>query len=204
MENDNLNPTKKIYTDDPLIKYSGTTLKAERTKQQIDGVLAEYQVKDVMWHYDVPRSVYVIFKIEEEINSVMVKVGVRVDCPTIWDRAKPRGHPPRSEQINWDVSMRAMYHFIYTHLNSAHAMKSGKVVAFLGYVATGEKTQLKDVILPRLREYAALEEKKAEETQTQDESKIVESTDYTIVDNEELDRKPEDQPQHCALRDRKV
>jgi hypothetical protein len=153
------NPTDRIYTDDPLIKYATTAIKAERTKQQIDGVLAEYQVKDVWWHFDIPRESWVRFAIEEEVNGHVVKVGVRVDCPTIWERAKPRGRTPESriESINWDVSMRAMYHFIYTHLNAAYAMRSGKIVAFLGYIAGVDNKQLKDILLPKLNEYAALE-----------------------------------------------
>lgn len=172
------NPLKKIYTDDPLIKYATTALKAERTKQQIDGILAEYQVKDVWWHYDIPREVWVRFGIEEEINGHIVTVGVRVDCPTIWNRAKPRGRTPESrvESINWDVSMRAMYHFIYTHLNAAYAMKSGKIVAFLGYIAGVNDKQLKDLILPILNEHAALElkENTPEGEQKSLKSKIIE------------------------------
>jgi hypothetical protein len=31
----------KIYTDDPLIKFSGTTVAAMRSKQLTDAVLAE-------------------------------------------------------------------------------------------------------------------------------------------------------------------
>jgi hypothetical protein len=161
-----LSELKKIYTDDPLIKYATSTIKAERSKQQIDGILAEYGTKDVLWHYDIPRSAYVYFKIEEEIDGKTMSIGVKVDCPTIWNKAKPRGHPPRPEEINWDVSMRAMYHFIYTHLNAAYAMQSGKIVAFLAYVAGTGNKQLKDYILPRLGEYAALEHKESPESET--------------------------------------
>lgn len=150
---------KKIYTDDPLIKYASTSIPADRTKHEIDGVLAEYEVKDIYWHYDPDHnSVYVMFKIEETINDMPMLNSARVDCPTIWDRAKPRGHPPKLEAINWDVSMRAMYHFVYTHLNAAYAMQSSKTVAFLGYIQDGNGKQLKDVILPRLKEYQALEQ----------------------------------------------
>lgn len=151
--------SKKIFSDDPLIKYATTKISAERSKAEIDGILAEYQVKDVFWHYDPPRSVYVMFKIEETVNGIPINAPVRVDCPTIWNRAKPRGRPPTPEQISWQVSMRAMYHFIYTHLNNAYAMQSGKTVAFLAYIQSTQGKQLKDVILPRLSEYAALEAK---------------------------------------------
>jgi len=151
---------KKIYSDDSLIKYTSTTIPAERTKHEIDGILAEYEVKDIYWHYDPEHnSVYVMFKLEEVVNQLPVMVNVRVDCPTIWDRAKPKGRPPKPEAINWSVSMRAMRHFIYTYLNAAYAMQSSKTVAFLGYIQGANGVQLKEIILPRLSEYQALEHK---------------------------------------------
>jgi hypothetical protein len=155
---------KRIYTDDPLLKYKETEVPAPRSKQQIDGVLAEYGVKEVYWKWDKdaiesgqPADIRVMFKVEEELNGVPVNVPVRINCPTIWDHARPRGRPPRPEQINWDVSMRAMYHFIYTHLNSDYAMQSGVVVAFLGYVQNVKGENLKDALMPKLGEHAALE-----------------------------------------------
>ena len=152
--------TKKIYADDPLIKFVTTQLSAERSKQQIDGVLAEYQVKDVYWHWNPPQDIYVMFKIEETIDDVPMLVSVRVDCPTIWNRARTRRRPFTQEEINLSVSMRAMYHFIYTHLNTAYAMQSSKIVAFLPFIQTNVEGQvLKDILLPRLNNVAALENK---------------------------------------------
>ena len=184
------NPTMKVYTDDPLIKYTNTTVKADRTKQLIDGVLAEYQVKDVWWHYDIPREAWVRFKIEETINGVPISVGVRVDCPTIWDRARTKRRPLTPEQINWDISMRAMYHFIYTHLNAAHAMRSGKAIAFLGYIVSGSNTQVKDMILPQLeqmKKYAALESKDDVEPEKEQplKAKVINAIDYKVGEIED-------------------
>lgn len=165
--------TKKIYVDDPLIKFKGTTVPAVRSRQLIDMVLAEYSVKDVMWHYDPPNSIFVLFKIQELINDVMMTVSVRVDCPTIWNKAQNRRRPFKCEEINLDVSMRAMYHFIYTHLNAAYAMQSSNTVAFLGFIQTNkEGVVLKDLILPKLNNQAALENKLSNE----DESKIIDVT----------------------------
>lgn len=165
----------KIYTDDPLIKFSGTTVPAMRSKQLTDAVLAEYQVKDVWWHYDPPREVWVSFKIVEVIKDIPVDVAVRIECPTIWDKAQTKRHPYKEEKINWDVSMRAMYHFIYTHLNAAYAMQSSNTVAFLGYIQTSKEGQvLKDILIPKLNNLPALEKKEEYvETLEKDESKIV-------------------------------
>lgn len=137
---------------------------------QIDGVLAEYGVEQVLWNWkkeaiehNESAEVYVAFKIVEVIDRQQIKVGVRVDCPIIWDKEKPKGRPPRPEQVNWSVSLRAMYHFIYTHLNSAYALQSSKAIAFLGYIQSGNK-QLKDLILPELKRYQALEDSSSSRT----------------------------------------
>lgn len=154
---------EKIYSDDPLLRYKETKIKATRTKAQIDGILAEYEIKDVWWHWEkdaiekrVPSTIYVMFTIEEVINRLPVKVGARIDCPVIWDRTKPLGRPPRPEMVNWDVSMRAMHWLIYTHLNSNYAMRSSKVVAFFPYIRTGRNELLKDRLIPELVKYTSL------------------------------------------------
>jgi hypothetical protein len=167
---------KKIYTDDKLIKFTTTNLSRERTKAQIDVVLSEYSVKDIYWHLDYNyNSVYVMFKLEETVNDVPINVSVRVDCPTIWNRARRKRRPYTEEDINWDVSMRAMYHFIYTHLNAAYAMQSSKVLAFLGYIQTAKEGEtLKDIIIPKLSSFVALEDK----TNIVDERKIIDVTEY--------------------------
>ena len=181
---------KKIFSDDPLIKYKGTSISAECTKHQIDGVLSEYEVQDIYWHWNQklidsgePGEIYVMFKIEETIEGLPVKVGIRVDCPTIWDRAKPKRRPPRSEMVNWRVSLRAMHWFIYTHLNSAYAMQSSKTMAFLPYVQTGRGQQFKDMILPELKTYRALESTPEKESGF-DRSNVIEAE---IVEDNEID-----------------
>lgn len=156
---------KRIYSDDKLLRYTGTDIPPDRRKHMIDGVLAEYDVKEVYWKWDAKAidvnqaaDISVMFKLEECIKDIPVKVPVRVDCPIIWDKPKPLGRPPRrNEQINWRVSLAAMYHFIYTGLNNSYAMQSSKVVAFLGYIPTADGKQLKDTLMPRLGEHAALE-----------------------------------------------
>lgn len=155
----------RIYDDDELIKYKTTEVSPERTRHEIDGILAEYEVRDVYWH-GVPKNwkdvkdneIYVMFKIEEIVDGKSVLVSVRVDCPTIWHKPNPRARRPEPESVNWAVSMRAMHWFIYTHLNASYAMQSGKAIAFLGYILNNEGRQLKSMILPRLREYQALED----------------------------------------------
>lgn len=161
---------EKIYSDDPLLRYKDTEITAFRTKAQIDGILAEWGITDVWWHWEKdlveknePAEIWVKFTIEEIVDGLLLKVGVRVDCPTIWDRAKPKGRPARLEQVNWNVSFRAMHWFIYTHLNTAYAMRSSKIVAFLPFIQGSHGKSLKDLVLPRLSEYQALESRPIKE-----------------------------------------
>ena len=159
---------QKIFSDDPLLKYKDTEIDALRTKAQVDGMLAEYGTKDVWWHWEKeaveknePASIFVRFVIEEVIEGVPINVAVKVDCPVIWDRGNKLARKPenRIEKVNWDISMRALHWFIYTHLNSAYAMRSSKTVAFLPFIQGAHGKSLKDLILPRLSEYQALEDK---------------------------------------------
>lgn len=156
--------SKKIYTDDPLIKYTSTEKTEQYTKMEIDSVLGQYQVKQVFWNTDFEgNDVWVAFKIEELIDDIPVLVSVKIRCPIIWDRAKNKRRPYTVEKINWKVSMRAMYHYIYNALNNSYAMQSAKTVAFLGFVQTNKDGQvLKDVLIPKLNQYALPEPPKDE------------------------------------------
>lgn len=164
---------KKIYSDDPLVHYKDSTVAPERTKVEIDMMLAQWGVKDSFWHWDPEHnSVYVQFKIEEivpvkdqEGSEIPIEAVVKVECPTIWDKASPRAHTSerRTEKINWRISMRALHWFLKSHLEMAYAMQSSKTRAFLSYVrSTDGDRDLGDYALPRLqklRDQAALPEK---------------------------------------------
>lgn len=176
---------KKIYSDDPLVHYQKTTLSPERSKSEIDGVLAEFQIKDVHWHWDpLHNLIYVQFKLNEVVNGLQVDVAARVDCPTIWDKAKPKGRPPTPEGINWRVSMRAVWWFIKTHLEMSMVMKSSKVAAFLPNIVAGKDKTLKDIIIPRINQFQALPE--YQDKRQDEEPPILEAE--VVADEEVKDR----------------
>jgi len=155
---------QKIYSDDPLVHYKNSAVNPERTKAEIDGVLAEWQVTDVYWHWNPQANdIYVMFKINETIKGVPLKVSVRIDCPIVWDKARSRRRPYTLEQVNLRISMRAMWWYIKTHLEMAYVTHSSKTVAFLPNIAGVREGQtLKDIIIPRLvdiQNLVALEEK---------------------------------------------
>lgn len=174
----------KIYSDDPLVHYAHTNLPPARTKQQIDGILAEYGVTVVTWSFDIPREVYVIFWFEDKVEGRLTKIPAKIACPTIWNRARPRAHTPeaRTEQIDWKTSMRVMFWFIKTHLETAYAMQSGNVVGFLPFLMGSNQKLLKDYLLPQLNRFIALEDARPKWSQ-QREPEIV--TDAEILPPQE-------------------
>lgn len=150
----------KIYTDDPLVHYKSSSISPERTKVEIDMILAQWGIKDTHWHWDPAHNeVYVQIKMEEKMPNLELPVvaTVKVECPTIWDKESPRARPPRSEKVNWRVSMRALHWFLKTHLEMAYVMKSDKIRAFLSYVKVSEDKELGDLVIPRLQSLQELE-----------------------------------------------
>ena len=161
----------KLYVDDNLIAYKSTEIKAETTKAEIDGLLAKWQVKDVYWHVDWEHNdVWVQFKLNEIIDGAPVSVPIKVVCPTIWTRKKGK-----AEAVNWNVSMRNMWWFMKTHLETAYAMQSDKTVAFLAYIATSENHTLKDLIIPRLQRLGEIAALPSREDERRQAAKIIEA-----------------------------
>lgn len=147
----------KIFSDDPLVPYKTTTISAERTKAEIDGILAEWQLSDYHWHWKPEQNdIYVQFLLEEKVDEVPIEVTVKVVCPMIWDRESARSRPPRAEQVNLRISMRCMWWFIKSHLEMAYVTQSSKTAALLPYIASADGHVLKDLIIPRLSEFEAL------------------------------------------------
>ena len=152
----------KIYTDDPLVAYTTTTISAERTMQEISMILRQYDVADIHWHYrPEANDIYIQFGIEEVIDGISVKVAAKVVCPIIWDKAKTSGYTKtRHEEIpNINVSMRAMYWYIKSHLENAYAMQSSRVAAFLPDMMTPNGTRFFDEMKHNLDQFKAVEYK---------------------------------------------
>jgi len=150
----------KIYNDDPLVKYVNTTIPAEKTKDEISSKLVEYHVADIAWHWkpDI-GDIFVQFGIEESINGKSIKVLAKVVCPTIWQRAAPKSkiRENRYEHIDLKASMRAMYWYIKSHLESAYATQSTMLAGFLPNIVTNNnETFFKGILDRRLTEFAAL------------------------------------------------
>jgi hypothetical protein len=140
----------KIYSDDPNLPYKTTKLRALYTKSERDGLFAKWGVKDVYWHWDPEHNdVFVQFRIVEEKEGKSLQVSAKVEAPSIWD------HRTRSkaESVNWDISVRVMFWFIKSHLESAYLLQSSKTAAFLPYIVSGDGAKtLKDLIIPRINE----------------------------------------------------
>lgn len=149
----------KIYSNDPEVPYKTTKINAQRTRGEIDGVLARWGIKKVAWNWDPHNNIVELqFQISELIDDRTVEPIVKVEPPRIWQKATRN----RKEHVNWDVSMRVMFWFIKTHLEMAYLMQSDKTTQFLPYIQVSETKLVKDVLVPRIsfvKDLQALEDK---------------------------------------------
>lgn len=130
-----MSKTVKIYDDDPEVYAHTTNIKADRTKAEIDGLLARFGIKDVWWRYDIPHNdVFIRFILSEKFGDETKDLTVKLDPPRIWHKDK------HSETINWNVSMRNLYWYILTHLSQAYVNQSSKFQEFLpNILGVGDK-----------------------------------------------------------------
>jgi hypothetical protein len=61
------------------------------------------------------------------------------------------------ERVNLKVSMRAMFYYIKTHLESAYYMQSSRVAGFLSDMVTPNGKRYFDTLKERLDQFQALE-----------------------------------------------
>ena len=156
----------KIYNDDQLVKYVNTTIPAEKTKDEISSKLVEYHIADIAWHWRPEiGDIFVQFGIEEVINGVPIKVLAKVKCPVIWQRALTKSKFPQNkiEHIDLNASMRAMYWYIKSHLESAYAMQSTMLAGFLPNIVTNKNETFFKSVLERVNQFAALPEPSQQE-----------------------------------------
>lgn len=149
----------KVYTDDPKVHYINTSINPERTRDEISEILRAYDTYDIIWHWKPEQNdVWVGFIIEEIIDGVPARISAKVVMPTIWDKAVRNSPKPerRIEQVNLRVSMRAMYWYIKSHMETAYAMQSSRVAAFLPDMVTPNGKRYFDVLKERLDQFQAL------------------------------------------------
>ncbi len=152
----------KIYDDDPEVYSHTSTIKADRTKGEIDGVLARFGIKDVWWRYDIPHNdVYVRFNLSETFGDKEMELTVALEPPRIWHKDK------HGETINWNVSMRNLYWYSLTHLSQAYIHQSSKFTEFLPNILAKDGKKITEMMK---EQYQALPE-------IIDEKKIIQIND---------------------------
>jgi hypothetical protein len=145
-----MSKSTKIYDDDPEVYGRTSTIKADRTKGEIDGILARFGIKDVWWRYDILHNdVFIKFILSEKFGDEMKEVTVSLEPPRIWHKDK------HGEEINWSASMRNLYWYIYTHLSQAYVHQSSKFTEFLPNILTKEGKKLTEIMR---EQYQALPE----------------------------------------------
>ena len=157
---------KKIYTDDEKVKYVKTTVAPERTRDDISEVLRKYDTSLIAWQWKPEiNDVYVMFQNEETLDGIPVKVGAKVFMPIIWDKAVSRSPDPkrRVEQVNLNVSMRAMFWYIKANMENAYVMQSSRISAFLSDTIQPNGKRMFDNLRRRLDQFQALPEPSREQ-----------------------------------------
>lgn len=159
----------KIYTDDRLVPYKNTTIDPLSTKAEIDGLLARWGIRQVFWDWNPEKgNVVLLFKLPETFANI--QHGVRLEPPRIWTKSNRR----RNEEINWAVSMRVLFWFLKSFLESAYLMQFDKITAFLPWIVGSDgKTRLKDVIIPRLARISEFQALPSEDQVREEEKRMV-------------------------------
>jgi hypothetical protein len=140
----------KIYSDDAMVPYKTTSISANQSKAEIDGLLARWGIKDSGWRWSPDTlEVFVTFQIRETINGKEQSPLVRIEAPLIYDKPK-RG---QKETVNWKLSLRVMWWYIKSRLELAYLRQSGKAFEFLPYIQTntseGPKS-LGEILMPQI------------------------------------------------------
>jgi len=129
----------KIYDTDREVYSRTTSINPDRTKGEIDGILARFGVRDVWWRYDIKHNDVILRFIlpKERFDKELT---VELEPPRIWHKHK------KGDFINWKASMRNLYWYILTHLSQAYVMQSSKFTEFLPHILNREGKKLVDII----------------------------------------------------------
>ena len=133
----------KIYDTDPEVYARTTNIKPERSKSEIDGVLARFGVKDVAWRWDLKNNdVFLMFKLPPERFGHLpdLELSVKLEPPRIWHKTG------KGDVINWKASIRNLYWYILTHLSQAYVMQSGKATEFLPHILSRDGRKIVDLV----------------------------------------------------------
>ena len=138
----------KIYSNDAMLPYKTTKLRARDSKSDIDAILAKYGIFDIAWTYNPEnfQGTRLQFQFSENFQDIEINPVVELRPPIVW-KPKRRNKP---DEIDAKISMRLFYWYIKNALAWTYANQSEKVVAFLPYIKTSKNQTLKDIIVPRL------------------------------------------------------
>lgn len=148
---------EKILNNDSNLPLKSTMKRPMDSRRDIDGELAKWGIKRVMWNWDLDNGVCEItFELPlEKFRGVDMSPAVRLTPPIIW-RKKGRNKPFK---IDWRLSIRLLFWYIHYQLAWVYANQSSPIVAFLPHIQTGKNESVKDLIIPRLPNLKAITNK---------------------------------------------
>lgn len=145
---------EKIFNNDSNLPLKSTTKRPMDSRRDIDGELAKWGIKRVMWNWDLDNGLCEItFELpKEKFHDVEMSPAVRLTPPIVW-RKKGRY---KAAEIDWRLSIRLLYWYIHYQLAWVYANQSSPIVAFLPHIQTGKDKTVKDTIIPMLSNLKAL------------------------------------------------
>jgi hypothetical protein len=151
---------KKLYSNNPDVKFTTTKIDPLRTQAEINGLLARWGITKYGWEWDLENNKCRLqFQFNEKFqDQIEVSPVVVLEPPRIWDK-KNKNRP--EDRINWSVSMRILKWWLENQLEMSFCMQHQKVVAFLPHIVNQDFEPLKDFIIPnlnRLEQFKALPE----------------------------------------------
>lgn len=147
---------EKIFNNDSNLPLKSTTKRPMDSRRDIDGELAKWGIKRVMWNWDLNNGICEItFELpKEKFKDVVMNPAVRLTPPIVW---KKKGR--YKSEIDWRLSIRLLFWYIHYQLAWVYANQSSPIVAFLSHIQTGKNKTVKDTIIPMLSNWKALPEK---------------------------------------------
>ena len=153
----------KIYDTDPEVYGHSSEIAPDRTKGEIDGILARFGIRDVWWRYDIAHNdVFVKFILSEKFGEKEKNLTVQLEPPRIYHKGKS------GDTLNWKASMRNLYWYIYTHLSQAYVNQSSNFQEFLPNILSRDGKKVSELMQ---EQYKALPEFIQEEVTEEREKK---------------------------------
>jgi hypothetical protein len=125
--------SKRVYSDDRLVHYKDSKVPPEVTQKEIEALLTNYGMTGIHW-----QNGTLLFETTYKGHPIPIKKTI----PLIYSR--------KTEQVDWTVTMRTLFHSLKGALEIAYVSGITLTEAFLPDVLGQNGLTVKESILPML------------------------------------------------------